>query len=116
MFFGVGTVATLDGLGHEWLGLIAGWTIAGLILGATQASAATIGGWASAAALYARVAELGGPIARAPGMRWLIGGLAVDGNIELAITALTFAAYGVLTGAVMARLTRPAGVAGETAR
>ena len=119
MFFGVGTVATLDGLGHEWLGLIAGWTIAGVILGITQAAAlgvplasaawwvaATIAGWAGAAAVYSRIASVGAPIARAPGMRWLVGGLSVEGNVELAITALTFAAYGLLTGAVMARLAR----------
>ena len=119
MFFGVGTVATLDGLGHEWLGLIAGWTIAGVILGTAQAMAlgvsamsalwwvaATIAGWVGAAALYSRLASVGAPIAQAPGMRWLVGGLSVDGNAELAITALTFAAYGLLTGAVMARLTR----------
>ena len=119
MFFGVGTVATLDGLGHEWLGLILGWTIAGIILGTAQATAlgvsamgalwwvaATIAGWAGAAAVYSRLASVGAPIAQAPAMRWLVGGLSVDGNAELAITALTFAAYGLLTGAVMARLTR----------
>jgi len=119
MFFGVGTVATLDGLGHEWLGLILGWTIAGVILGTAQATAlgvstlgalwwvaATIVGWAGAAAVYSRLATVGGPIAQAPAVRWLVGGLSLDGNVELAITALTFAAYGLLTGAVMARLTR----------
>ena len=31
---------------------------------------------------------------------------ALEGNIELAITAVTFADYGALTGAVLAHLTR----------
>ena len=120
MFFGIGTVATLDGLGHERLGLVTGWAIAGLMLGTAQSVAlgvamrdalwwviATIAGWTVAAVAYSSVAVVGAPIARAPVMRWLIGGLAVEGNIELAITALTFAAYGLLTGVVMAHLSRP---------
>ena len=120
MFFGVGTVATLDGLGHERLGLISGWAIAGLVLGATQAAAlgvtareaawwviATIVGWTSAAAAYSSLAVVGAPLTWGPVMRWLVGGLAVEGNVELAITALTFAAYGLLTGGVMARMARP---------
>jgi hypothetical protein len=122
MFFGVGTVATLDGLGHERLGLVLGWVIAGLVLGVVQAAmlgvparraawwvAASVVGWASAAAVYAPLAAIAAPIIRAPGLRWLVGGLALEGNIELAITAVTFAVYGVLTGAVLARLTRVVG-------
>jgi hypothetical protein len=118
MFFGVGIVATLDGLGHERLGLVAGWTVAGAIVGATQAAAlrasrptawwwiaASVAGWATAAALYVPLAAIGSGLARAPIVRWLVGGLALEGNIELGITALTFALTGMLTGVVLARLT-----------
>jgi hypothetical protein len=118
MFFGVGTLATLDGLGYERLGLVAGWVIAGLVLGLAQAPllgvaagraawwvAASVVGWATAAAVYAPLATIAAPIIGAPGVRWLLGGLAIEGNVELAITAVTFAVYGLLTGAVLARLT-----------
>jgi hypothetical protein len=121
MFFGVGTVATLDGLGHERLGLVLGWVIAGLVLGVVQAPmlgvsaaraiwwvVASVIGWASAAVVYAPLASVAGPLAQTPGLRWLVGGLALEGNIELAITAVTFAVYGMLTGVVLARLTRVA--------
>ena len=37
MFFGVGTLATLDGLGSETLGLVLGWLVAGLVVGLAQA-------------------------------------------------------------------------------
>ena len=117
MFFGVGTLATLDGLGHDRLGLIAGWALAGLVLGLVQAPilgvpaaraawwvAASVVGWATAAAVYAPLSKVAAPIVGAPGIRWLLGGLAIEGNVELAITAVTFAAYGALTGAVLARL------------
>jgi len=122
MFFGVGTVATLDGLGHERLGLVLGWAIAGLVLGLVQAPmlgvsagravwwvVACVVGWASAAAIYTPLASVAAPVAQMPGLRWLVGGLALEGNIELAITVVTFAVYGMLTGAVLARLTRVAG-------
>jgi hypothetical protein len=118
MFFGVGTVATLDGLGHERLGLILGWVVAGLVLGLVQAPllgvpasraawwvAAAVAGWASAAAICSPLAAVAAPIARMPLVVWLLGGLALEGNIELAITAVTFAVYGTLTGVVLARLT-----------
>jgi hypothetical protein len=123
MFFGVGTLATLDGLGYERLGLITGWVIAGLVLGLAQAPllgvaagraawwvAASVVGWATAAAVYAPLSKIAAPIVGAPGVRWLLGGLAIEGNVELAITAVTFAVYGLLTGAVLARLT-PRGAA-----
>ena len=118
MFFGVGTLATLDGLGYERLGLVAGWVVAGLVLGLAQAPllgvaagraawwvAASVVGWATAAAVYSPLSKIAAPIAGAPGVRWLLGGLAIEGNVELAITAVTFAVYGLLTGAVLARLT-----------
>ena len=120
MFFGVGTLATLDGLGNERLGLIGGWVIAGLVLGLAQAPmlgvtagragwwvAASVVGWAAAAALYGPLAKMAAPVVGAPGGRWLLGGLALEGNVELAITAVTLATYGALTGAVLARF-RPA--------
>ena len=119
MFFGVGTLATLDGLGHERLGLIAGWVVAGIILGAIQAPllgaparqavwwvVASLIGWASAAAVFMPLAELARPVTRAPGLRWLVGGLSLEGNIELAITAVTFAVFGAFTGVVLAHLPR----------
>jgi hypothetical protein len=116
MFFGVGTLATLDGLGNERLGLVGGWAIAGLVLGLAQAPmlgvtagragwwvAASVVGWAAAAALYGPLSKMAAPVVGAPGIRWLLGGLALEGNVELAITAVTFAGYGALTGAVLAR-------------
>jgi len=124
MFFGVGTVATLDGLGHERLGLVAGWAIAGLVLGVAQAMSlavsaraaawwvvATIAGWAGAAAAYSTFAAATAPLVNAPVLRWLVGGLAIEGNIELAITAVTFAIYGASTGVVLASLTPRAAAA-----
>lgn len=118
MFFGVGTVATLDGLGHEHLGLIVGWAVAGLVLGAVQAAIlgasgmpqlwwvlATVASWAGAAAAYGRVAAAAAEIGRTTVVRWLVGGLSLEGNIELGITAATFAVYGMLTALVLARLT-----------
>ena len=125
MFFGVGTLATLDGLGHERIGLVAGWVVAGLVLGIAQAPllgvpttraawwvAASVVGWAGAAAVYAPLSRVAAPIVEAPGIRWLLGGLAIEGNVELAITAVTFAIYGVITGAVLAHLTpRPSAAA-----
>jgi hypothetical protein len=118
MFFGVGTVATLDGLGHEHLGLLMGWAIAGTVLGVAQSAvlgvsrktrlwwlAASVVGWTGAAATYSSLGTVSVGLRRSSIVRWLIGGLSIDGNIELAITALTFACYGVLTGIVLARLT-----------
>ena len=118
MFFGVGIVATLDGLGHEHLGLIAGWAVAGGVLGGAQAAtlgaastwkwvwtAASVTSWVIAAATYSRIAAAGSDLTRTPLVRWLVGGLAVEGNIELGITALTFAVYGALTGLVLVFLT-----------
>ena len=115
MFFGVGIVATLDGLGHDHVGLIAGWAVAGAVLGGIQATtlgvsrtwvwwwiAATVTGWVIAAIVYSTAASTLGKLGRSGAVRWLVGGLAVDGNIELAITALTFAVYGMLTGIVLA--------------
>lgn len=123
MFFGIGIVVTLDGIGHERLGLFVGWAIAGLVLGSIQAAAlgvsvaaklwwisASVAGWGGAAAAYSEVASTGTRIARVFIVRWLVGGLAVDGNVELAITAITFAVYGALTGLVLARLTPSAHV------
>ena len=116
MFFGVGIVATLDGLGHEHLGLIAGWAVAGAVVGGVQATtlgasrgwvwwwiAASVAGWIIPAIVYSTAASALERMARAVVVRWLVGGLAVDGNIELAITAMTFAVYGMLTGLVLAR-------------
>jgi hypothetical protein len=122
MFFGVGIVATLDGLGHERLGLIAGWTVAGCLVGGVQAATlgvarrwgwwwvtASVAGWMITAAAYPHVADTLAGLSRSGIVRWMVGGLAVDGNIELAITAMTFAVYGALTGIVLARLAaRPA--------
>jgi hypothetical protein len=118
MFFGVGTVATLDGLGQERLGLVTGWAIAGVVLGCAQAAAlgvsagravswvaATLVGWAGAAVACAELATENAWLTRAPVVRWLVGGLALEGNVELVITSATFAAYGILTGALLARLT-----------
>ena len=118
MFFGIGIVATLDGLGHEHLGLIAGWAIAGAVLGAVQATSlgashtwkwvwagASVASSVIAAATYSRIAAAGSSLTRTPLVRWLVGGLAVEGNIELGITALTFAVYGALTGLVLVFLT-----------
>jgi len=122
MFFGIGIVATLDGLGHEHIGLIAGWAVAGGVVGGVQAMAlgvsrswvwwwvaASVAGWIIPALAYSTAAPTLGDIGRLGVVRWLVGGLAVDGNIELAITAMTFAVYGMLTGIVLARLAvRPA--------
>jgi hypothetical protein len=118
MFFGVGIVATLDGLGHEHVGLIAGWAVAGAVLGGVQAArlgvsrrwvawwvAASVAGWIIPAVVYSAAASALGRAGRSVVVRWLLGGLAVDGNIELAITAMTFAVYGMLTGLVLARVT-----------
>lgn len=122
MFFGVGIVATLDGLGHEHIGLIVGWAVAGGVVGGVQAMAlgvsrswvswwvaASVAGWIIPAVVYSTAAAALDSIGRFAAVRWLVGGLAVDGNIELAITAMTFAVYGMLTGIVLARLAvRPA--------
>jgi hypothetical protein len=118
MFFGVGIVATLDGLGHEHVGLIAGWAVAGAVVGGVQATtlgvsrtwvwwwiAASVTGWIVPAIVYSTAASSLGEIGRSAVVRWLLGGLAVDGNLELAITAMTFAVYGMLTGLVLARVT-----------
>jgi hypothetical protein len=118
MFFGVGIVATLDGLGHEHLGLIAGWAVAGAVVGGVQATtlgasrswvwwwiAASVTGWIIPAIVYSMAASTLSQVGRSVIVRRLLGGLAVDGNIELAITALTFAVYGMFTGIVMARAT-----------
>ena len=117
MFFGVGIVATLDGLGHEHVGLIAGWAVAGAVVGGVQATtlgvsrtwiwwwmAASVTGWIIPAAVYSTVASTLDEVGRSAVVRWMLGGLAVDGNIELAITAMTFAVYGMLTGLVLARV------------
>jgi hypothetical protein len=117
MFFGVGIVATLDGLGHEHLGLIAGWAVAGAVVGAVQAAtlgvsrtwvgwwiAASVSGWIIPAIIYSTAASTLSDVGRSAGVRWLLGGLAVDGNIELAITGMTLAVYGMLTGVVLARV------------
>jgi len=122
MFFGVAIVATLDGLGHERLGLIAGWAVAGTVLGVAQAIlletgrawkwswiAASVAGWSIAAAGHSWFARVASGFTQLAVVRWLAGGLHVEGNIELGITALTFALYGMLTGAVLAYATpRPA--------
>ena len=114
MFFGVGTLATLDGLGSETLGLVLGWVIAGVVLGFAQSFAlgvsrahvalwvaASVCGWGAAAALFSQVHGSGVQLARIP----LLGSLMLEGNVELAITAFTFALYGISTGAVLSRLT-----------
>ena len=116
MFFGVGALATLDGLGNEKLGLFVGWVAAGLVLGVVQAAvlgvsrlhaalwvAACVSGWGAAAAFYSHLS--GSQLGDVPVFRWLVGGLLLEGNVELAITAFTFALYGISTGAVLSRLT-----------
>ena len=114
MFFGVGTLATLDGLGSERLGLVLGWLIAGLVLGLVQSFVlgvtrvhaalwvgACVSGWGAAAALFSQLHGGSAQLAQVP----LLGSLMLEGNVELAITAFTFALYGISTGAVLSRLT-----------
>jgi hypothetical protein len=69
-------------------------------------ASATVASWIGvAAATHSRIATASVGLTRTPFVTWLVGGLAVEGNIELGITAATFAVYGILTGLVLASLT-----------